>query len=859
MTSSGSPGIALFSLAQTEDPMSAATLPPDEAQRLSSLRRLEVLDTPPDSVLDGLTRCAAQICACPISLVTLVDAERQWFKSRVGIEAEQSAREMGFCDHAIRGADLLEVPNALEDPRFASNPLVQGEPNIRFYAGVPIFDENQQLGALCVIDRVPRLLTAAQKDALIDLAKLASAWFSARREHLELQQQRARAEIQLARLQGIAQQVPGMIFEYRQAAAEPGHFGYVSDRARDLLEIEPAALLTTPDLPDHRVHPDDRSRLKASLERAGRQRLPWTQEFRVQLPRGGVQWRMVQAAPSPGPDGEVHWHGLLTDVSQQRAREAEIANVRNRWQLAVKAAQLGLITLHLDAGRVELDALARLHHGLPEQGASLRLEAWLALFEIDADSREALLSQIQGMVPGQTLSLACEIPATPTAALRRLEVVAQARAAEASDEAGIIVIGTCRDVTAQHHGEQARRQLLAAEQTSREKNLFLSRLSHELRTPLNAILGFTQLLQADAQEPLSPRQQAQVRHTHEAGRLLLNLINDVLDLSAGQDARRLAIGPVNVKDLVLACEPMVSQMACAAGVSIEIVADDDLPPALADALALKQVLLNLMTNAVKYNRKGGRLRVAVDALPETLQIVVSDEGLGLNESQLARLFQPFDRLGAEQSRTEGTGLGLLITRELVEAMHGSVRVHSVPDHGSAFTVELPAFQAARPLERAHAADGAAQQGVETTSDDAAPAAAETRETILLYIEDEPVNALLVQESLRAHPHLKLTVAPDGPTGLAMARALRPALVLSDINLPGLSGLEVVRALRADGLEPRMVCIALSADAMGEQIDAALQAGFDDYWTKPVDLVSVPARIEGWLRTGRRPAAAEEQA
>ena len=142
--------------------------------------------------------------------------------------------------------------------------------------------------------------------------------------------------------------------------------------------------------------------------------------------------------------------------------------------------------------------------------------------------------------------------------------------------------------------------------------------------------------------------------------------------------------------------------------------------------------------------------------------------------------------------------------------------------------------------------------------DTSPTGAHAREAILLYIEDEPVNALLVQESLRAHPHLKLILAPDGPTGLALARALRPAIVLSDINLPGLSGLEVVRALRADGLAPPMVCIALSADAMREQIDAALEAGFDDYWTKPVDLGSVPARIDGWLRTGRRPAATEEQ-
>lgn len=853
--------------------MTAAPLPANEAERLVFLQGLTVLDTLPSKVLDGLTRCAARLCACPISLLSLVDKDRQWFKSRVGLEPAQTPRDFAFCAHAIHSPELLEVPDTLADARFADNPLVLGDPNIRFYAGVPVGDLGHRLGTLCVIDTVPRVLTADERQSLTDLARLASAWFAARREHLELEQQRARALTNLARLEGVAQQVPGLIFEYRQSTAGAdvgGSFSYISDRSRDLLELEPADLLACAEAWRERVHPADHAGLLAMLMRAARLRQAATQEFRVRLPRAGVRWRALQVAPSPGPDGSVLWRGLLTDVSRRRERDAEVFAVRERWRLAVTAAQLGLITLHPRSGAVELDARARLQHALPTHGAPLDLDAWLALFEFDAAGRNALRGQIRNMQPGQTLSLACQLPATATEAGRRLEVVALAQVLTSGGDAEFRVVGTCRDVTGQYEGEQARRQLFAAEETSREKRLFLSRVSHELRTPLNAILGFTQLLQSNALDPLSPHQQTQVRHTYEAGRLLLNLINNVLDLSAGQDTRRLVLGPVDVNEIVSACEPMVSQMAREAEVQIEIDSSEDLPPAQADPLALKQVLLNLMTNAIKYNRPGGRMRVSARAFAQTLHITVSDEGEGLSDGQLARLFQPFDRLGAERSRTEGTGLGLLITRELVEAMRGRIDVHSVPDRGSAFTVELqvgePLCQPTDAVPPAATVDAATRRDPPPATDampvqrsDEAAAAGVRPESILLYIEDEPLNALLVQEALRPHPHLKLTLAPDGPTGLALARGLRPAVVLSDINLPGLSGLDVVRALRADAAWPRPVCIALSADAMQAQIDAALEAGFDDYWTKPVDLSTVPARLESWLRVACDAAAAEGQA
>ncbi len=832
--------------------MTVAPPPFDEAARIQALRRLEVLDTGPDLVLDGLARCAAHVSGCPVSLVSLVDEARQWFKAKVGVNLAETPRDLAFCSHAILGDTLMEVRDTASDPRFADNPLVSGPLPVRFYAGVPIGDQGHNLGTLCVIDHQPRTLSEVQKTLLVDLARMVSVWFVARREHLELEAQRRQAWERIDRLEGVAMQVPGMLFEFHEPAQGPGGFRYVSQRARDIFELEPTEIEHDLGALVRLVHPQERVTLTESLARAAVRLRPWAHEFRVVLPKAGVRWRLAQATPSRHRDGSVHWYGIVTDVTARRARHAVAAELHQRWQLAVTAAQLGLVSIDLERQSVLLDALACAQHGLQAQSSELALDNWLGLFDLDAVARAVLRTQICSITPGETLSLACDLPLPGPQAVRRLELIAQATAPYPVTRAGPPtatptahtpatprIIGTCRDVTAQYQGEQLRRQALAAEQSSREKSLFLSRLSHELRTPLNAILGFAQLMQEDTQERLGPRHRAQVAHVHEAGRLLLGLVDKVLDLGAGPDARRMDLGPVDSKQIVLECKPLLTPMARKAGVSVRIGVARDLPLVRADALALKQVLLNLMSNGIKYNRPGGRLAVTLEPAPDAVRITVRDQGQGLTPEQRNRLFQPFDRLGAEHSATEGSGLGLLIARELVEAMGGRIEVKSQPGSGSAFAVLLPQHQGAdtaaeRPAAAAQVPDPPASDGP-------------LRDVTLLYIEDEPVNAILVQEALRQRPHWKLTLASDGSTGLALARALRPAIVLSDINLPGLSGLEVVRELRTDPLGSGLVCIALSADAMPHQIEKAMDAGFDDYWVKPLDLASIPARIERWLQ------------
>jgi CheY-like chemotaxis protein/anti-sigma regulatory factor (Ser/Thr protein kinase) len=255
--------------------------------------------------------------------------------------------------------------------------------------------------------------------------------------------------------------------------------------------------------------------------------------------------------------------------------------------------------------------------------------------------------------------------------------------------------------------------------------------------------------------------------------------------------------------------------------------------AQADAVRLRQVLLNLLGNAIKYNRAGGQVHVAAEAAGERVRIRIADTGRGMDDEQLRHLFEPFNRLGAERSGIQGTGIGLAIVKALVERMQGTVTVQSSPGIGSVFTVDLPRAQA--PAEDASAAaDAPADAPVEVPTG---------QRRTLLYVEDNPVNALIIAELVARRSDLVLHVAADGLSGVAQARSLKPELVLLDMQLPDIDGLEVLKRLRAHPETAAIPVIALSANAMPEDINRALAAGCSDYWTKPLDFRAFMAGLD----------------
>ena len=378
--------------------------------------------------------------------------------------------------------------------------------------------------------------------------------------------------------------------------------------------------------------------------------------------------------------------------------------------------------------------------------------------------------------------------------------------------------------------DERRRAEAEADRANRAKSDFLSRMSHELRTPLNAILGFGQLLEI---ESASASEQESVALILRAGRHLLGLINEVLDISRIEAGRlSLSLEPVAVGETMRGAVDLVRPLAQEHGIALRVDDTGDGRHVLADHQRLQQVLLNLLSNAVKYNRPGGAVVVSCGEVPGgRFQISVNDTGAGLTPEQLGRLFTPFDRLGAEARGVEGTGLGLTLSKHLIEAMGGAIRAHSQPGVGSTFSVELPltvevaAEPSALPPPALHEATA-------------------SRPLRVVYVEDNLSNLRLVERVVALRrPGVTLLSAQGGRDGIDLCRRHLPDLVLLDQHLPDMRGDEVLRVLRADSRTRDIPVVMLSADASPGQIRRLLAAGALAYLTKPLEIPRLLALLD----------------
>jgi PAS domain S-box-containing protein len=367
---------------------------------------------------------------------------------------------------------------------------------------------------------------------------------------------------------------------------------------------------------------------------------------------------------------------------------------------------------------------------------------------------------------------------------------------------------------------------LAAEKASLAKSEFLSSMSHELRSPLNAILGFAQLMEAGASPP-TPDQKESIDQILKAGWHLLNLINDILDLVKVESGKvPISQETVLLAEVLLECQGMVEPLAKQAGITLAFPQFDIPYFVRADRTRLKQVLINLLSNAIKYNRPGGSIVVdCVTSTPDRTRISVKDTGAGLPPEQLAQLFQAFNRLGQEAGGEEGTGIGLVVAKRLVELMGGDIGVESTVGVGSVFWFEL--FAVAEPRLSVEGGDASASAQRQVSRGEGLHT--------LLYVEDNPANLKLVQQIIARHPDLRLLTAVNANRGIEMARTSRPDVILMDINLPGISGTQALKILLEDPATAHIPVIAISANAMPRDISRGLEAGFLRYITKPIKL------------------------
>jgi len=364
----------------------------------------------------------------------------------------------------------------------------------------------------------------------------------------------------------------------------------------------------------------------------------------------------------------------------------------------------------------------------------------------------------------------------------------------------------------------------AAEKANLAKSEFLSSMSHELRSPLNAILGFAQLMDSDA-TPATPSQKGSIAEILRAGWYLLELINEILDLAQIESGKlSLSLEPTSLAELIPECQAMIEPQAQGRGIRMTFPQFDRPWFIAADRTRLKQVLINLLSNAVKYNQAGGTVILDCDgSTAERTRINVRDTGAGLPPEKLAQLFQPFNRLGQERGAEQGTGIGLVMSKRLIDLMGGVLGVESRVGVGSVFWCELGT--AAAPTLDQKPADLPQAPGAE--------AALGAPVRTLLYVEDNPANLKLVEQLIGRRPALRLLTAIDGNQGIQLARAHQPDVIVMDINLPGISGIEAMKILRDDPTTVHIPIVALSANAMPRDIAKGLVAGFFSYLTKPI--------------------------
>jgi len=409
------------------------------------------------------------------------------------------------------------------------------------------------------------------------------------------------------------------------------------------------------------------------------------------------------------------------------------------------------------------------------------------------------------------------------------------------DSSGTVlgVFAAARDITARKLVEAEQKRLdqalretnlelqaakVEAERANLAKSDFLSSMSHELRSPLNAILGFAQLMDSDVPGP-THKQKASIDQILQAGWYLLELINEILDLALIESGRlSLSLEPMCLKAVLTDCQSMIEPQARKSGIQVSFSHPERPLFVQAERTRVKQIIVNLLSNAIKYNRVGGKVEVSYRARPGgRVRVSFQDTGEGLSPDKLAQLFQPFNRLGQEAGAEEGTGIGLVVSKQLVELMGGWIGVESTVGVGSVFSIELNVTDANLPD----------QVALEPTAALALDCARSAPLRTVLYIEDNPANLMLITQLLARRPEICMLSARDGRSGIELAQAAQPDVILMDINLPGISGVTALAILAADPITAHIPVIAISANAMPRDIEKGLDAGFFRYLTKPI--------------------------
>ena len=680
--------------------------------------------------------------------------------------------------------------------------------------------------------------SGAEAQSELDRLRTALALSQAREAELNAQLQR-----QEQLVQGLSRHVPGGLMMLDRLPDGHRRIPYASDGLFTLFDLDPA-LAQDPDALFlalvQRVHPDHRSMIQRWEVAAAAGAPVLSGDFQIVCANGEERWIAMQLGIQLNDDGHRIWYGMLQDVTVRQKMAQRL--VERDVLLKSLGRNLPGVLFKVwvsPQGEPQLQYVSAQVKQLYELPDNTQAVDWQRHYErIHPDDVAGVrrLMTAQGLDTSKPISYEYRVQ-LPSKGLRWLagQVMPMPEA-----DGSVSWYGYTSDVTEQKLYADAVISAEAAERANRAKSEFLSRMSHELRTPLNAVIGFAQLLQMDRSTEFGETQRGHVRLIEKAGQHLLSVLGDVLDLS------RIEAGslPLNITaqdsaHVVDDALHLVSDLARRHRITLHT---EGMVPQLtvrADRVRLRQVLVNLLVNAIKYNRPGGQVALSSWRDGGRIMLEVRDSGIGMDPTQLAHLFEPFNRLGAERTGIEGTGIGLVIVQRLVTLMQGQIEAHSVPGQGSCFRIWLPA-----------ASETPVDSGAMPLDDTPTTPPTDTPMTAtILYAEDNEVNVLLVQEVIRMRPQWQLQVGRNGAQALALAQAQPPDLMLVDMHLGDMSGFDLADALDRDGRLRAVPRVALSADAMPDRIHAAEARGFKAYLTKPLDVMALLRCLDECLPSG----------
>ena len=857
-----------------------ASLPENEAARLESLHRYAILDTLPEQEFDDLSRLAALICGTPIALVSLVDENRQWFKSKVGIEESETPRDVAFCAHAIHASNVMVVPDALADERFRSNPLVTGKPNVRFYAGAPLLTpEGYALGTICVVDRVPRVLSADQLEALKALSRLVVNELELRRSVGDL----SKAVRERRIVEGELDQLFNLSSDLFCIAGFDGYFKRLNPAWEQTLGIPREELLSRPYV--EFIHPDDREITRKEAQKIVDGAVTFSFENRFRCGDGTYLWLLWNATPS---SDQSLIFAAARDITLRKRAERRLSVGYTLTRVLAEAENLGAASplilraicegLGWEMGAFwRLDELAnvlrcvdlwhlpgeefpsfekatreltvRREVGLPGLVWATGQSKWATdvperenFPRIKIAREEGLHSafgfpiRIDDRVVGVIEFVSSEIRTREPELLEMFDSIGsqigqfmERRRAESELKLYADYLEAARLA---QEADARRLALLVheleiakarAEEATRSKSEFLANMSHEIRTPMNAVIGMTELA---LDTKLTSQQREYLVTVKNSAGSLLNLINDILDFSKAE-AKKLELDRVDfvLRDMLEDTLRALAVRAQQKGLELACHVASEVPDALVgDLERLRRIVVNLVGNAIKFTESG---EVVLNASVESrtkedvvLHFSVTDTGIGIPREKQKAIFEAFAQGDASTTRKYGgTGLGLSISSQLSELMGGRIWLESEPGRGSAFhfTVRL---------------------GLQTSAiAEQAPVPVKLVDLPVLVVDDNSTSRKILEEML-TNWKMKPVAAGSGPAALeALKRAQKKGepfrLVLADGHMPGMDGFDLSASLQKDPRLRGVTVILLTFAGRREDQARAKSAGAAVAVTKPV--------------------------